>query len=89
MPLNKLYQGTSDDKPIYITKGETKVPVPKSKAWRNEYRIRKITFSNSNDVNNNPAPDPVLLLGKAASNWLKRHGLVVLPSSDTNDYDSL
>ena len=40
-------------------------------------------------MNNNPAPDPVLLLGKATSNWLKCQGLFLLPSYDNgHDYDS-
>ena len=36
-------------------------------------------------MNNNPAPDPVLLLGKATSNWLKCQGLFLLPSYDNAD----
>ena len=70
--------------PTYIKKDHTTIPVPSSKSW-NKYRVRRITFSNSGDITNNPAPDPVLLLGKAASNWLRLHGLSVLPRYDEDD----
>ena len=81
--------GFYDDSPnhhTYIKKDQTTIPVPSIKSWNN-YRVRRITFSNSGDVTNNPAPDPVLLLGKAASNWLRFHGLSVLPGYD-GDYSS-
>jgi hypothetical protein len=86
--MKTFYKGTSAEKPVYIKKEEKMAPVPKSWQWNNKYRVRKITFSQWNDVDNNPAPDPVLLLGKAASNWLKRHDLFVLPGCDTDDDSS-
>ena len=49
---------------------------PNSTAW-NEETDKK-----------NPAPDPVLLLAKAASNWLKRHGDALLPVYDTGNDSS-
>jgi hypothetical protein len=36
----------------------------------------------------NPAPDPVLLLAKAASNWLRRHELAILPGWGDDDSTS-
>jgi hypothetical protein len=33
----------------------------------------------------NPASDPVLLSGKATSNWLKRQPLFLLPGGDNDD----
>ena len=52
-----------------------KIPVPTSTGWNEEIKVRKISFSPS-AAEKNPAPDPVLLLAKAASNWLKCHGAV-------------
>ena len=36
----------------------------------------------------NPAPDPVLLLARAASNYLKRHGNGILPVCVDDEDDS-
>ena len=49
--------------------------------------VRKIQFAKNNPV---PVPDPVLLLAKATSNWLKLQNLVVLPgcSNDNSTSDS-
>ena len=63
-------------------------PVPISNRWENgsdAMKVRKVTFSTINRV-----PDPVLLLAKAASNWLKRHQIGILPTcgdDDDNDDD--
>jgi hypothetical protein len=52
--------------------------------------VRKIHISNH-------SPDPVLLLGRSASNWLKWHNLEILPgygddistcTSDSSSYES-
>ena len=53
-----------------------------------KYGVRKIAFSTSHDVNN-PAPDPVLLLGKAASNWMKCQVLFLLPGCDISNDSGL
>jgi hypothetical protein len=62
------------------------VPVPKIKIkdWTEHMNVRKITFcaSNESEKNQHPAPDPVLLLGKSASNWLKLQGIPLLPGCD-------
>jgi hypothetical protein len=42
--------------------------------------VRKILFDNSK----NPIPDPVLLLAKSTSNWLKRQSLFILPGCDSD-----
>ena len=88
-PLLKFFLKTSDESPKYIKRDGriSHVCVPRSKQWNSTNRVRKITFSDSNAVNNNPAPDPVLLLGKAASNWLKRQELNILPGCDGSDDD--
>ena len=64
-----------------------KIPVPTSTGWNEEMKIRKISFSPS-AAEKNPAPDPVLLLAKAAFNWLKRHGDAFLPVYDTGNDSS-
>ena len=65
---------------VYIKPDQTTIPVPVCRDWNRQYRVRKITFSASHEVYNNPAPDPVLLVGRAASNWLKCQRLNLLPS---------
>ena len=55
--------------------------------------VRKITVfvfvNNTSGVQqNHPPSDPVLLLGKAASNWLKLQGLIVLPGCDADESSS-
>jgi hypothetical protein len=60
------------------------VPVPRCKDWSNrKMNVRKIHFSNY-------TPDPVLLLGRSASNWLKWQHLDILPGygEDTSTSDS-
>jgi hypothetical protein len=49
--------------------------------------VRKVTFCHSRkEVNNyHQAPDPVLLLSKAASNWLKHNNIFILPCCTTED----
>jgi hypothetical protein len=65
---------------------EHKVLVPKHKAFAG-LKIRKISFSHVSNTNDNPAPDPVLVLAKTISNWFKRHEMTTLPgcSSDSDD----
>ena len=73
--------------PRYIERNTIDVPVPTptSNHWNNS-TVRKITFS---DVSGeNPAPDPVLLLGKATSNWLKLQEICVLPACDEDESSS-
>ena len=65
-------------------------PVPESKGWADRIKVRKISFSpwsegNQNDVLYHPAPDPLLVLAKAASNWLRRHNMEILPVWGDND----
>ena len=56
------------------------IPVPMSNDWNDcTTKVRKISFAKSN-TRNNPAPDPVLLLAKATSNWLRRHNIEILPT---------
>jgi hypothetical protein len=62
-----------------ISEGEA--PVPISNGWNVNMKIRKVSFSNSSE-DINPAPDPALLLAKAASNWLKRNQIEILPGCD-------
>jgi hypothetical protein len=57
---------------------EGSVLVPLETKWSKETNIRLIKFNRFDNVNN-PAPDPVLLLAKSVSNWLKRNDLVALP----------
>ena len=69
----------------YIKSDPQNAPVPTNKVWNN-FMVRKITFSDIEGEN--PAPDPVLLLGKAASNWLNRQGIFVLPGCDEDESSS-
>jgi hypothetical protein len=67
---------------------EPSVPVPVSNVWDvNRMKVRKVSFGVSTEANN-PAPDPVLLLAKAASNWLRRHELAILPGCGDDDSTS-
>jgi hypothetical protein len=50
-------------------------------------KVRKIRFSGSTLTEIIPIPDPALLLGKAVSNWLRRHGCHALPVCDENYED--
>ena len=86
---NKTYEKVQkcEKVPIDVKDNQETVLVPKDRCWTNTFRIRKITFSSRVD-NQNPAPDPVLLLGKAASNWLKRNQLCLLPGCDDGDSSS-
>jgi hypothetical protein len=85
----KLYTKKSRKPPIYMKQNQTTVPVPKRKRWNHQIRVRKITFSTVGHVNDNPAaPDPVLLLGKATSNWLKRQQLLLLSGCGSDDDDN-
>jgi hypothetical protein len=64
-------------------------PVPVSEGWNGTPKVRKISFLAHNNAARR-APDPVLLLAKAASNWLKRKKMNILPaygnsSDDTSD----
>jgi hypothetical protein len=52
---------------------------PSSTSTITDLKVRKISFSAATDINNNPAPDPILLLAKAVSNMLKRQELKLLP----------
>jgi hypothetical protein len=61
------------------------VGVPKSK--RGTFNVRKVSFAKSSDVKN-PAPDPVLLLAKAASVFLMRLELPILPCCGCDDDES-
>jgi hypothetical protein len=72
-----------------IIENNYQVPIPISKGWmQDKTKVRKISFSGRTDEDcNNPAPDPVLLVAKAASNWLKRNYLPILPGC-CSDYDS-
>jgi hypothetical protein len=45
------------------------------------------TFGTDASEKCHPAPDPILLASKAASNWLKRHDWYLLPGCDSNDTD--
>ena len=60
-------------------------PVPEMKFWTNEIKVRKITFKQRSEDNQKDAPDPLLLLAKAASNWLKRHKMEILPACGDGD----
>jgi hypothetical protein len=64
--------------------GTVKVPTKKT---RGTFKVRKISFSESTNANN-PAPDPVLLLAKAVSNYLKRQNLIILPGCERDDDES-
>ena len=67
------------------------IHVPMSNKWNDcTTKVRKISFAKSN-TRNNPAPDPVLLLAKATSNWLRRHNIEILPtycSGSGSGYDN-
>jgi hypothetical protein len=89
--LTDLYKKAStlkDPAATYIKGDQNNCPVPMCKESSTTCHVRKITFSDSNKTNKNPAPDPVLLLGKATSNWLKCHQMVVLPAYDSDDDSS-
>ena len=60
-----------------------KINVPVSD-WKDSFKVRKISFANSNEQIK-PAPDPVLLLAKAASNWFKRQDNKILPGWCSDD----
>jgi hypothetical protein len=63
-------------------------PVPVSGDWNDDtMKVRKVSFAESKEMEN-PAPDPVLLLAKAASNWLKRHEILLLPGCGDDDSSS-
>jgi hypothetical protein len=67
------------------------VPVPSCKTWDDPtMKVRKNWFSKSvlslDGTNNiHPAPDPLLLLVKAVSNWLKRQYFPILPGCDEDN----
>jgi hypothetical protein len=86
--LNKKASKSNETAPTYIKREQKFCPVPMRKESSTTCHVRKITFSNSNKVHENPAPDPALLLGKAASNWLKCHEMVVLPACVGDDDSS-
>ena len=70
---------------IDILKNKATAPVPVSNDWNDDtMKVRKVSFADSKEKEN-PAPDPVLLLAKAASNWLKRHGIEILPVCGDDD----
>ena len=69
-----------------LEKISDKAPVPISN-FRNGMKIRKISFSECTNMTN-PAPDPLLLLAKAASNWLKRCQMDLLPGCGEDDSNS-
>jgi hypothetical protein len=81
-----------------IKKVGVPLPVTIENAWANNtMNVRKISFSelstsneNTGSENMHVAPDPVLLLAKAASNWMKREGLHILPvcSDDESETSS-
>jgi hypothetical protein len=60
------------------------VPVPISMSWTDKLKIRKVSFSNSTE-DNNPAPDPTLLLARATSTWLRRQNIPLLPVCNEED----
>jgi hypothetical protein len=81
---------TEVDKAKCHLQAKQKVFVPSSTLWRNNPKVRKISFTASGN-SDNPAPDPALLLGKSASNWLKRENLTVLPGcceDSSNSFDN-
>jgi hypothetical protein len=62
---------------------EKQVNVPKP-CYRQGCRVRKTKFTarkGQHDENLHLAPDPMLLLSKTASNWLRKHELNILPVS--------
>jgi hypothetical protein len=65
--------------------GKVWVPVPFSNEWDVDgMKVRKVSLAKRKEAVN-PAPDPVLLLAKAASNWLKRHDFAILPGCGDDD----
>jgi hypothetical protein len=56
------------------------VPAPTGAALSGKGHVRKVTFVNAWDktVEEHPAPDPILLVLKAAANWSRWHGLPLL-----------
>jgi hypothetical protein len=56
------------------------VPAPMEAALSQKGRVRKVTFFSAWDktIEEHPAPDPILLVLKTASNWLRLHGLPLL-----------
>jgi hypothetical protein len=68
------------------------VPIPSGSSWDDTMHVRKISFAKSviskeytGTEGMHPAPDPILLLAKAASTWMIRERLYILPGR--NDYD--
>jgi hypothetical protein len=86
--LNEKASKPNETAATYIKREQNVCPVPMCKESSITCHVRKVTFSKSNKVNENPAPDPALLLGKAASNWLKCHEMVVLPACVGDDDSS-
>jgi hypothetical protein len=74
-------------KQFAILENKTTIPIPLQKSLTAIRKtstiipVRKIKFSSRGepDTHLHPAPDPILLLSKAVSNWLKRCNLNVLP----------
>jgi multidrug efflux pump subunit AcrA (membrane-fusion protein) len=68
-----------------LTDEQSCVPTPRNVSPSlDRQRVRKIRFvgngkKQGNDENLPFAPDPMLLLAKAASNWLRSHNLHILP----------
>jgi hypothetical protein len=63
-------------------------PVPISNVWKDSTKVRKISFNKCTESRNR-APDPVLLLANATSNWLKRCEIEVLPRCGADNDDSI
>jgi hypothetical protein len=88
-------QKNQDEYNIWANKCKDKsVPIPKLKSTIEQVgngfvAVRKVTFGNYNDYENNPAPDPILLLSKAGCNWMKRNYCHVLPGCSADNDDSI
>ena len=85
---------TNRDKVLHAVDSlKAKVPIPRQKKLEQSalyenalIRVRKITFvDHIQGEDGHPAPDPRLLILKAATNWLKLHGLYLLPACGEDD----
>ena len=58
--------------------GEKLLQLPKERNLNEHRPVRKIKFVENGQINGHPAPDPMLLLVKAAINWSKFHNQQLL-----------
>ena len=79
-----------DDEHQY-ERGQTVLPILRN---ANGVHVAKVGFGAPHEANRHPAPDPVLLIVKAAVNWSRRYGLALAakpepPEEEEEEWDEL